>query len=302
MRNWLGVGVALGTLAALSAACSSTPVPPFGTVQLFCQAKAQAECVVATNCLIPTDQCELARTNLCETQASAAVAPPSTRQYYQPNAQACIDKVKAAYGAGNKVSYSDLFGPGSIDDLCNRVFQGKATNNTACHSDYDCTSSEICALEAPGSSMSVCATPEPKAAGAFCADPGSECATGTYCENVTGGAPLCNPRPGLNGVCNASTPCLESLRCLSGLCVPREQIGGACNPTGPDPNSDCDPTAPYCDPNASNRCTPGLSFASESADCNAYSLGAADAGAPPVDSGASDTGSMVSEAGTEAGD
>lgn len=291
MRNWLGIGAAIGFVTALPIACSSTPVPPFQTVGDFCSAKAKAECQIAAVCAIDSSVCTQVRNQVCLDGANQAVAPPSTRQYYQPNAQACINKVQSAYSQGNnEVKASDLFGPGSIDDLCNRVFQGTADTNTACTSNYDCTNNGVC-TQIPGES-SVCGPAQQVPAGGFCANPGSECATGTYCAAVTSGAPQCKAKAAMGTVCSAAVPCLEGLRCVGGACSATVGLGSPC-----DTNADCG--ANYCDTDVPTGaiCTIGLTFAGGAFDCKAYSsvstpgndAGVKDSAAPP-DTGAADSG------------
>ncbi len=289
MRNWLGIGLAVGLVAgSLGTACSSTAVIPNADVATFCENKAKAECVVANTCLATSSACLSAREATCQAEATAAMAT-GTRSYFQPNAAACLAKVQQAYGTGNAVAFSDLFGTGSIDDLCNRVFQGNSANDKPCTNNYDCTNSEVCTPVAAGATTTVCGALTAVAAGGFCGEPGQQCATGTYCEQMPGAAATCVTRPGLNAACSdASAPCLETLRCVSGTCQARAAIGQPCNATRDplDPNADCDPSvAPFCDtsdPAAGDVCAPGLSFGRGSYDCIAYG---ATTSAPIVDSG-----------------
>jgi hypothetical protein len=283
MRNWLGIAAALGVASTLPMACSSSTPVPFQTVSDFCTAKAQAECQIAPRCSIATPTCEEVRDQLCLT--AAAEATSGTRTYTQPNAQACINAVNAAYSQGNtsgQILYATLYGTGSVDDVCNRVFQGTEQTDAPCTTDYDCVNNGVCS-EVPGASQSVCAPPEPADAGQFCANPGTECATGTYCAaSATGGAPICTARVTMGGVCSSTTLCLETLRCVDATCVAREETGGACTT-----DDDCSPTAPYCDTYAGGICTVGLEFATGASDCKGFEPGATDAGMtpPPVEAG-----------------
>lgn len=298
MRNWLAIGMALSTLATVSVlpvGCSSTPAVPFQTVTDFCSEKAKQECQVAATCAIDATTCQTVRAQQCNVDASKATSG-GTRQYYQPNAQACITKVQQAYQGASKVAYSDLYGTGSIDDLCNRVFQGTADKNQACQSNYDCTSSRICTPATPGGTSKVCADPAPKNSGDFCSDPGSVCATGSYCAVSGSGAAQCKARPDQGQACSAAAPCLESLHCVGGTCAMRVAIGQTCNPNEDpsDPNADCGPNGPYCDTFAGDICTIGLTFATNASDCKAF------AGQPPpiVDAGGQDTAVAPTDSGT----
>jgi hypothetical protein len=303
MGKWLGLAVGFGLVtAALGTACSSTQPTPNADVTTFCANKAQAECQIATSpCVIPTATCLSVREEVCQQEAAAATAD-GTRSYYQPNAQACLSKVQSSYsgsnGGASTIPFSDLYGTGSIDDLCNRVFQGKSGNNMSCTTNYDCTNGNVCTIEGT-SGTGLCGPATPVAAGGFCGEPGQECATGTYCQaSSTGGAATCAARPTLGAACNdVTSPCLETLRCLDGQCAARETTGGVCNPTrvAGDPNADCDPTtAPLCDtsdPAAGYVCTAGLSFARGADDCTAYST--VPGSSPGEDAGAGDTGTVV---------
>ena len=293
MRKYLAVSAALGFFAAVVAACSSdSPAPPFPDVPSFCTAKATAECQVALTCgAVDGTACQTTRLAACNADAAAATMT-GARKYTQPNAQACIDKVKGAYGSG-KVLLADLEGGGSITDLCARVFQGSVANDMPCTSDYDCTDNRICALVSQTATARVCAAPAPVAAGAFCANPGSQCATGTYCAQGAGGA-LCTPRAAVGGACSATQPCIEGTRCAGTVCAAAAVAGSACTQ-----DSDCGPTAGYCDPYA-GKCTVGLTFATGSTDCNGYGQGSstipADAGVLAPDSGVTPDGGGAPDA------
>jgi hypothetical protein len=279
IRLVLKVGAGVLLVAALGAACAAKKSEPFPDVASFCNAKAQAECQIASTCLIPAKDCEAQRASLCNTDATSAMAS-GTRNYVQANAQPCIDAVNKAYGNGNtKVSFAQLVGDGSITDTCERVFSGNAGMNEPCESSYDCTGGFICAPVMPGTPAEggadkfVCAPSVSVAAGQFCSTPGSTCATDTYCAMPpSGGAFDCEPAKQQNAPCDPATaPCVSSQRCetQSGVtgqtCEPRVLLGQSCQTS-----DDCDPSAPYCDPYVGNKCTPGLSFASGASDCQAF--------------------------------
>jgi hypothetical protein len=315
MRNWLGIGLASVLLTGgLVTACSSNAAPvDQDPVKTFCGNKAKAECVVASACGVTNDDCLTAREAACETAATAALAS-GTRSFTQANVSACLNEINSAYvcsgGAVCEVPFASLFGTGSIDDLCNQVFQGSAKQYGTCTSNYDCTNGDICAPASATSTATVCGPVVQVTPGDPCGEPGQECPMGTYCS-AAGAVPQCATRPGLNAACDeVTTPCLESLRCVSGVCTATAGAGQACNPTrvAGDPNADCNPSvAGYCDPNAGNICTKGLSFATGADDCNAYGQGGGaggDAGIGVVDSGgtadtgtASDTGSATDAGG-----
>lgn len=289
MKSWLGMGIAFGVLAAFAGACTSTAAKPFPDVATFCAAKAKEECQIAPTCAIDPTGCQTLRLKACNDEAASAIAT-GTRKYNPDNAQACIDRVHAAFATTRIVS-TDLFGDASIADKCARVFEGAADKNKACTSNYDCISGRICAPVQPGVAQLVCADKIAKNLSDFCADPGSTCPTGAFCAQATGGAAQCQARAQLNQACSAAAPCAETLRCSGGTCTPRATPGQSCAS-----NDDCSPTAGYCDPNANNICTVGLTFATGAADCKAFVTNTTpiDAGTPAIDAGtAVDSGGGV---------
>jgi hypothetical protein len=293
-RQVSGVGTVVGLALALVTACAAKKPAPFPDVASFCSSKAQAECQVASTCLIDTTDCEAQRASLCNTDAMQAMAS-GTRKYTQANAQPCIDAVTSAYGNGHtSVTYAQLVGPGSLTDVCERVFSGNASMDEACQSSYDCTGSLVCAPAMPGtfadggSGSLVCAPVVQVPEGQFCATPGSTCAADTYCAlPATGSAYECQPAMTIGQPCSSTAPCVSTARCetSSGVtgqtCAARAKLGEACQTS-----EDCDPSAPYCDPYLSNRCTTGLSFASGAPDCMAFTSAASAAPAVADDGGA----------------
>lgn len=296
IRQVVGVGAGVGLVAALGIGCMAKKSPPFPDVTSFCNAKAEAECQVATTCVIDPDDCKTTRAAECNSDAMTATANGTgTRKYTQTNAQACIDALNSAYGGGNTtVSFAVLEGKGSIADLCGRVFSGNSSMTQQCQSAYDCTGDLICAPVMPGATSLVCAAPVTVAEGAFCATPGSTCATDSYCGLPSAGAAYqCEEAKMESASCDPVTaPCVSADRCVSAgtgqACEPRVKAGQPCQS-----DDDCAPAAPYCDPYA-NKCAPGQSFALGATDCAEFEPGGATAG-----TSASDAGSAASDAGSD---
>jgi hypothetical protein len=279
IRQVVGVGAGVGLIAALAVGCAAKKPAPYPDIPSFCMAKAQAECQIASTCLIDANDCQAHRAAVCNSDAQAATEMGvGSRKYVQANAQACIDALNTAYGGGStKVSFAQLVGKGSIADVCARVFSGNAAMNESCASPYDCTGDLICAPVMPGlaaradggAGPSVCAPSVPVAAGGFCASPGSTCATDTYCALPSASSAYeCEPAMQQSQSCDPVTaPCASTERCVSQpgsaapMCQPRAKLGQGCETDG-----DCVPDAPYCDPYI-RKCTTGQSFASDAADC-----------------------------------
>jgi hypothetical protein len=288
-------------LAAASAGWwGCTKASPYPDVASFCAAKAKAECQVSLVCAINASACASYRAGLCIQDAASATAS-GTRTYDPGNVQPCLDDLNTAYGNTNsKILFAALFGPGSITDKCERVFAGIAVQDKPCVSDYDCSGELICSPATFGATQDVCAPAVSKNVGDFCSDPGSICPVDAYCAN-TGAAPECQPSAAAGMACSMAPPCVSKERCIGGFCADRATAGQACTT-----NDDCAPADPYCDPNASNVCTIGLTFATGASDCQAYvppmpgsDSGAADSGG---DSGAADSGVADSGGGDSGSD
>ncbi len=275
----VGAGLALAAAGALAGACSAKSAAPYPDVASFCQAKATAECQIASTCGIDANDCQGVRAALCNDAATQDMTS-GTRKYVQANAQACLDVLNAsnAYGGGNsKILFAQLFGKGSIDDVCGRVFSGNASTNESCSGPDDCANNEICSPVAPGMTSMVCANQVSVAMGAFCENPGSTCATDTYCTMPTGGgANQCEPAKQDGQQCDATTPCVSTERCTGQSCEARVGANKPCST-----NDDCAPSAPYCDTYVGGKCAPGLSFANGAPDCTSYEPGE-DAAMPTV--------------------
>ena len=275
VRQVVGVGAGVGLIAALAAGCVAKNPAPYPDVQSFCNAKAQAECQIASTCLVDANSCQAQRASVCNADADAATANGTgMRKYTQANAQRCIDDLNAAYGGGStQVSFAQL---GKITNDCERVFAGNSSMNQPCESSYDCTGDLICAPVIPGTDTadggmgpSVCAASVAVDPGGFCSAPGSTCPTDSYCTTpAANSAPTCQPAKQQGQACDTA-PCVSSQRCQSigvtGMtCEPRATLGHDCMTNG-----DCVPDAPYCDPNV-DKCTKGQSFATGAEDCKEF--------------------------------
>jgi hypothetical protein len=267
--------------ATIAAACTvSPPPPPDGTTTEFCADYAKAICQISATCVFDASACTTFQTAQCMT--NVANAETGARQYNQPNGKACIDALNAngAYG-GNPTTISAA-SLASISAICDKAVVGNVASDKPCTGDNDCSGTLVCA---PYGTGKLCAAVVQKNLGDICGDPGDECQGDSYCAMQAGAAPQCVATPTAGQPCSATIPCGTSDRCQSGTCQARAGLLAACTT-----NDDCGPTAPYCDPYA-GKCTPGLSFALGSTDCN----GIAGMGGSPSD----DAGAGVS---TEAGE
>jgi hypothetical protein len=231
----------------------------------FCGLKAEQECQVVPRCVTVTmSACVAQRQSLC--LDAGARAASGTRRFRPENVGACVERTAAAY-AKAVITPADL---AAVDDVCAHVYQGDVGLLGACSIKYECSSATaIC-------DKGVCSERVIKPAGASCGNPGEICATGAYCAQTTAGLLSCLDKGGIGASCAATTPCLESLRCVAGTCADRQGAAQSCLA-----NDDCAASAPFCDPFAGNRCDAGLMFAAGAPSCAAYGGGAGnDAGSP----------------------
>jgi hypothetical protein len=257
--RWLGLGasLALFSLGSLVACSSSSSGPKYPDTASFCSAWATEECQVAARCAVPSANCTSARQADCQTFASTATAD-LTRTYNSGNAEACIDKIHDLYSSA--ASGTAITPPQMADmaDVCNRTFSGNVQSLKACTSNYDCSGSLIC-------DKNFCANSTTKNLGDPCGDPGDVCASGAFCSTPAGSTlSQCVAEGAQGAACSAAAPCQPSLRCAN-TCGPLLQAGTLCAT-----DADCDPSAPYCDPNVGNKCDQGLSFAAGAPACSTY--------------------------------
>jgi hypothetical protein len=244
------------TLAVLFAASCGHDDAPMTRAE-FCRSYGERECSnVVPACLVPDADCESVRQAWCMAwgQSEEDAQPP--RPFDPQNADACLSKVSAVFGViknNMAIQASDFR---SIDQACARVFHGIGQANESCGIDADCSGSLIC-------DKGRCGTLHQVDPGAGCANIGESCPPGYTCGGETG-VLMCEVRPGLDAACDG-VPCLEELRCDSGVCVARLLTGTACQSDG-----DCE--SRFCEPFAL-RCGADVRFANGTAACQAYQSG-----------------------------
>lgn len=250
---WLGLGVSFAV--ALLACSSEDDSNKFPDTASFCTQYATEECQVAARCAAPTSTCQNLRQADC--QSFATQATTGTRKYTPGNAQACIDKLHDVYGGANGGSAITPQQMNEINDVCSRVFSGTVDKGGQCTTSYDCSNGRVC-------DKNVCADQNTKNQGDFCGNPGETCASGSYCT-AAGGGMQCVADGQQGAACGANlAPCAPNLRC-DNTCGPRFQAGTLCAS-----NDDCDPSAPYCDPNIGNKCDLGETFAAGAPACKDF--------------------------------
>ncbi len=239
--------VILGAIAF--AGCSSQPEPLTQTE--YCNQYAQDVCAgIVPACLMPQADCMAGRLAECTAQAQENAG----RDFLPPNAQVCLDKVKAVYGKLNQGAVS--LSPADLETValaCGKVYRGTELPNGPCVADADCLDGLIC-------DKGYCGTARLVAQGAGCANIGEYCPSGSYCS-TTSGVWMCASKLGLGGACSAANPCLESLRCAGGICSVQLDIGGACSV-----DQDC--SSGFCEPYAL-KCAQDVRFANGNLDCQA---------------------------------
>jgi len=255
-------GVAI--LASVTAtACSLPAWPPGGTdggvsittsVQ-FCQEYSSRECKnVATACNFPEGDCLSSRAAACTTWAEQSET--AGRVFVPANAGPCLNRVEQVFDVLKNSLAIDASDYRSIGTACKRVFQGSAGANEPCTVDEDCEDSLIC-------DKGLCGTAQMVRAESACANIGEYCPGGYFCSGGSGNEIwLCTVRNSANSACDGTAPCMETLRCASGVCTARLAIGLSC-----EMDSDC--SSGFCEPFA-QKCGTDVRFADGTPACQAY--------------------------------
>src|SRR5258706_15136115 len=113
MRNWLGLVIVSAVGVFGVAACSSTPADKYPTVDSFCAAKAEQECLVAPRCAVTVEACRQKRVDICNVAAGVAVG--SGRKYTSGRVDECLDKTKKVYEATAPITPAQKT---TADDAC----------------------------------------------------------------------------------------------------------------------------------------------------------------------------------------
>lgn len=210
------------------------------TVATFCDQLATKECAskAALNCGETAAVCKAARLTACTAWTSGVVAAfPVTRPFNAGGISACVNKVGTVYDKSPIVPADKA----DAQATCERVFSGSKKKNEACTNDYECTSGLIC-----DPALLACAPKANLQVGDACGVvPGQFCNTGLYCTLPVGMTiKVCVARKAMGEMCDAATPCVETLRCsaTTATCAKKADNGEACAN-----DSDCLPAAPYCD-------------------------------------------------------
>jgi hypothetical protein len=227
--------------------CGSEKPPTTQTE--YCNTYAQDICAaVAPACLMTTSACIAGRLADCSTQAQQNLG----RDFIPSNADVCLAKVGEVYGKLNQGAVAlTAAAIASMNDACANVYRGTKALNGPCAVDVDCLDGFIC-------DKGYCGRAKVVVQGQGCANIGEICPAGTYCS---GAAPvsLCVSKGNLGAACNDSMPCLESLRCASGVCAVQLGVGLACSV-----DQDC--ATGFCEPYA-QLCADDVRFANKSAAC-----------------------------------
>jgi hypothetical protein len=256
-------------IALFGAGCGGGKSSPPPMVSDFCSQRAMAECQVASRCgaSLSMAECQTGRASVCMQWAGSIAAP---RVFTPGNIASCVNMAKSVYAKTSPITPTDL---SNVDNACNYVFQGMVAMLMPCTVKYDCASNRICDKGKCGDSVT-------KNKGDQCSDVGAICATGSFCQMATGGTFSCVAKGGQTQACDASTPCLETLRCVAAKCTDRAAAGAVCTTS-----DDCAAAAPYCDALAGGTCDMGLLFAPGSASCTGFVNSGVTAGTAPATGG-----------------
>jgi hypothetical protein len=260
LRTRLSTKMLLGLSASLLAAgCGGGGGAKPITTPDFCMMWATAVCQISASCStsLTSDTCQTAAIAQCQQQATTATAA-GVRLFTIANVSKAVGTATMVFKKTSPITPTDL---ANVQNTFSYVFQGKVPKNMSCTSKYDCAGGEDSVICDKG----VCATSTTKASGVGCSDPGAVCDAASYC--TMGGTLFytCDPKGARGAICNADTPCIDSLRCAAGHCGDRVLANGACAS-----DSDCVSTSPYCDLFAGGVCSVGLQFAAGSNSCKDF--------------------------------
>lgn len=211
------------TSAVLVIACGDDEVTEkYPSADAFCTGKAETECTAgAAVCGATVDACKSKRKSVCSATASAATGRGGV--YRPQNAEKCINDTKALYES----KIVDLTKEKEVDETCARVFAGSTKKGANCTDTLECESPLIC-------DRNFCSEKKQVGLDEACNNPGETCPATAYC-GPRGGSNFCNAKNEVGDSCGASTPCLDTLRCLTpGGCADRLGAGVSC-----DKNDDC---------------------------------------------------------------
>jgi hypothetical protein len=240
--------------------CNSTPdtpKPKYPDAASYCNGRATAECsdaVVAACAVSSKDICVAKRSIVC-----LNVEVPTGKVYDSSKAEACVNKVSAAY-ADAKLTKDEI---DTYTAACGLLFSGTGIKDANCSVDTDCEQSEglacvlrptASAVDAGGDAAGTCQVPVPGKAGDSCADANVQCADGYHCDPTV---QYCVVNRAVNQTCSAAIPCIATLKCsTAGTCEPTLATG-ACAA-----NADC--TSGICN---ANLCVAQVIFAQSEQFC-----------------------------------
>ena len=209
--KWAMGGLSAALAIGVGVGCSSsTSSDPYPTSDSWASALATAECdVVFNECGDNESACVTQRTTIHQEEAASRTT--GTRKYNSGNVQACLDATTAAL-KDTPVSATDK---ATMDDKCERVFEGQTAALAACSSDYDCTGSNIC-----DPVKLACGPQNTIADGQQCANIGDECGANEYCGK-SGASYVCTTRPSLGEACSGDTMPVRAGRLLQRLALHR---------------------------------------------------------------------------------
>lgn len=219
--------------AVFGAACTSEEKEPM-TAASYCEERAEIECqklnVACTLTPAATETCKTVRSQEC-VQETMAVSRVPGRVLKEANAKKCLEETNKVFSALMPAAVWT-----ALRQVCGRVIEGAVQENQACTADLDCSGGLIC-------DKGVCGTSKMVANGAPCSNPGEMCGTGQFCQRQPTTFWACVPRLAQGTACDATSKCLESLRCgETNMCVPARAASESCV-------SDAECAAPLvCDP------------------------------------------------------
>ncbi|MDX2024174.1 MAG: hypothetical protein SF187_28290 [Deltaproteobacteria bacterium] len=244
---------AIAGLMSLASCGGGDSGEPF-TEDVYCNQRAAAECDGLAACAFSDSQktaCISTRKGNCVQEANALKMPPA-RVFREAKGLKCISDSKRLFTAIITAQNWQ-----SLRETCSRTFEGVGKAGDTCNIGLDCEAGLIC-------DKGVCGPAKVVGIDALCSNPGEQCGAGQYCGKADAFY-KCTARGASNSACDATKPCLESLRCVAGACKERLATGDKCTGDG-----DC-AAGLVCDPFL-GACSSTINLASQ---CSVFGGGAA---------------------------
>jgi hypothetical protein len=216
LRFWMTASAAVCAVAMIGCGSSEKtadqgPNYTFPDTASFCNGVAKAMCSDSF-----VGACGGAK-DACAVNMQKSVCQKTSGSYRPVTADDCVKAYKDAYDDGKITGDEQAI----MTKACTIVFGGTGGTGAPCSKLTDCNLDDK--LECV---KGKCEIPVLVGAGEDCSADDKNCNSGYYC---TPADKICGKAPALGGACDDATkPCQDTLRCVSGTCQDKIQDGTTC--------------------------------------------------------------------------